>query len=309
MKKRMLVLTLALCIGASNVCAQEPLHVKKVTAAPGIDGTADAVWDSAPSTLVKVRPIPAAVMAVNKEKDHGKYAKNWAKPLSAQDGEVELKAVYTDDEVFFLARWKDDTKDDQHKPWKWEGDKETGEYLAGKEREDRLAFMFPLQGEFPAAMLSGHEATVDMWQWKAARTNAAGVIHDKTHSYSKTEPKGKFASHYTAEGDVIYVARPGDGGESPYKSNKVDPFTHQGETVAQYIPVVPGAADAADVKAKGLWQDGSWTVEIGRKLNTGHAESDTVFDPAKGSATSIAVFNHAGDHFHATSGKIDIVFD
>lgn len=217
--------------------------------------------------------------------------------------------VYTEDSIFFLARWQDGTRDDQHKPWKWEGDKKTGEYIAGKEAEDRLAFMFPVKGAFTANMLSDNEAVVDVWQWKAARTNPAGIIHDKSHIYAKTAPKGTSSLHYTAAGNEIYVSRPDDGGVSPYKSNKIDPFIYQGDVVAQYIPFVPEDADAADVKAKGVWQDGAWTVETGRKLNTGNLETDSVFDPAKGSEMAIAVFNSTGDHFHAVSQPINIVFE
>lgn len=211
--------------------------------------------------------------------------------------------------IYFLARWKDSTKDGQHKPWKWEGDKETGEYKAGKEREDRLSFMFPIKGEFHPNMLNDAERTVDVWQWKAARTNPAGIIHDKSHIYSKSPLKGTFSKHYTAAGTEVFVSRPGDGGVSPYKSNKVDPFVFQGEVVPRYIPFVPEAADASDVQAKGAWKAGVWTVESGRKLNTGHGATDTVFEAGVESKVAIAVFNSVGDHFHAVSQTIKLVYE
>ncbi len=309
MKFKVAVVTIALYGFVAAASAQEAVKAKKVSQAPEVDGVAEAVWDSAPENVIKVSKIPEKIISTNKEKQKGKYAKNWAKSKYTTVPEVKLKVVYTDDSIYFLATWMDDSKDDQHKPWKWEGDKETGEYIAGKEREDRLSFMFPIKGDFAANMLSDGERTVDVWQWKAARTNSAGIIHDKSHNYSKTAPKGKFSTHYTASGNETYIARVSDGGKSPYKSNKIDPFEYQGDFVLQYNPYVPDAPDAADVKAKGVWENGSWTVETGRKLNTGHEETDSVFDPAKGTEMSIAVFNNVGDHFHAVSQVLKIVFD
>ena len=157
-------------------------------------------------------------------------------------------------------------------------------------------------------MLAEVDSVIDMWQWKAARTNAAGILHDKHHVRSQTPLAGKFSTHYSAGGKEIHIVRKNDGDVSPYQSNKIDPFIYQGDVVAQYIPFVPEVADAADVQAKGSWKDGFWTVEIARKLDTGHHDSDTVFDPAKSIQTAIAVFDSAGDHFHAVSNEINISF-
>jgi hypothetical protein len=210
--------------------------------------------------------------------------------------------------IYFQAKWADTSMDDQQSPFKWKGTKEDGEYLGGKEREDRFAMQFPISGEFDSNMLAEVDAVIDMWQWKAARTNAAGIIHDK-HQIRSTEPlTGKFSTHYSANGKEVYLSRRDDGGVSPYKSNIIDPFIYQGDIVAQYIPFVPDVADAADVQAKGVWKDGIWTLEIARKLDTGHHDTDSVFVPGKPTQTAIAVFNQAGDHFHAMSNEIDITY-
>lgn len=308
MRKRPFLSALLLWFVASPAMALEVVHVKKVSSAPTIDGMADAVWSSVPTTTVLVRPVPEDLVAINMEKQTGKYAKNWTKSTHTAVSEVEIRAVHTDNEIFFLARWRDDTRDDQHKPWKWEGSKESGEYRTGPEREDRISFRFPIRGPFTANMLSDVESVVDVWQWKAARTNPIGIIHDKSHTYSRIEPKGQFSTHYTVGGSPIYVSRPGDGNVSPYETNKVDPFTHQGDVVANYIPVTPDHPDALDVRAKGIWKDGYWTVEIGRKLDTGHADTDTVFDPLSETAMAVAVFDHVGDHLHAVSQVIQVSF-
>ncbi len=306
MKKSLLVLVC--CTFLSSAAWAETLEVAKTTAVPEVDGVEEAAWATAPELTVSVSQVPPKIIATNKAKQTGKYAKNWSKEKPNATNEVKLKALYTDDMIYFRAKWADSSQDDQHKPFKWEGSKEDGEYLAGKEREDRLAMQFPISGDFNSNMLAELNSVVDMWQWKAARTNAAGVIHDKHHVRSNAPLTGKFSTHYSADGKEVYVARKSDGGKSPYKSNKIDPFEYQGDTVVQYTPYVPDVADAADVKAKGAWKDGFWTVEIARKLDTGNHESDTVFDPAKKTQTAIAVFDSAGDHFHAVSNEIDVVF-
>lgn len=37
-----------------------------------------------------------------------------------------------------------------------------------------------------------------------------------------------------------------------------------------------------DIKGKGVWKDGRWTVEMSRKLDTGHPENDVIFKPETG---------------------------
>ena len=308
--KKIILITLVLLVGGiSSAAAQEVLTVLKVSAAPAIDGSADSIWEKAAPTVITVRKIQDKIIATNRAKQTGKYSKNWQKNKYTEISEVELRAIRTDDKIFFMARWKDSTRDDQHKPWKWQGDKETGEYIAGKEREDRLAFMFPIKGQFRANMLDGTERTTDIWQWKAARTNPVGILHDKSHIYSSSPLTGTFSKHYTADGTEMYVSRPGDGDVSPYKSNKVDPFVYQGDMVPRYLPFIPEEPDAADVSAKGKFENGVWTVETGRELNTGHTTTDTVFDPTRETTFAIAVFNNVGDHFHAVSQVIKLVYE
>ena len=286
----------------------ETLQVIKATAVPAIDGVDEAAWAAAPELSVPVAQIPGNTAAMNKEMQKGKYAKNWTKEKPNATGEVKLKALYSADMIYIQAKWADSSMDDQHKPFKWEGSKDDGEYLAGKEREDRFAIEFPISGDFHSSMLAEVNSVVDMWQWKAARTNGAGLAHDKSHVRSTSPLTGKFSTHYSAGGKEVYIARKSDGGASPYKSQKVDPFEYQGDVVVKYVALVPDVADAADVQAKGVWADGVWTLELARKLDTGNHDSDTVFDTSKPTQTAIAVFDSAGDHFHAVSKKIDVIY-
>jgi DMSO reductase family type II enzyme heme b subunit len=299
----------ALALGAlvaTPALGEEILVAKKVTAPPVVDGVADTVWADVKPALVTLAKVPGAIVDKNKELQKGKYAKNWTKDEGGVVTQVELKAVYTDTDIYFLTTWKDATKNDTYKIYHW--DKEKKEYLEGKEKEDRITLQFPISGDWNACMLGGTSYVTDIWNWKAARTNPAGLAHDKYHVYSTTEPKGKFASHYGADGKTVYVLRPNDGNVEPYKEKSIDPFTFQGDDVPRYEPIVPSNADAADVKAKGAWANGAWVVEMGRKLNTGNKESDAVLDPAKGTTFTVAVHDNSGDHFHTTSGTVKLEF-
>ncbi len=307
MKSFPIILASTLILGLGTSGFADTLYAKKVSSPPVLDGSAESIWDGAKPLDVAVKPISSALITVNKEKQKGKYSKNWTKDKHTQIQKVTLKAIYTDTDIFFLATWHDKTKDNHHKPWKW--NKENEEYEAGKEREDRLSFRFPISGDFQSNMLAAVDSVVDVWQWKAARTNNGEYIHDKHHIYSPNELKGKFSTHYSLEGKEVYLVRVTDGGKSPYESNDIDPFTHQGDLVPKYVPKKPENQDGLDVKAKGAWNNDMWTVEIGRKLDTGHAATDAVFVPEAGVKMDMAVFDRVGDHFHATSQTIDIVFD
>ena len=60
------------------------------------------------------------------------------------------------------------------------------------------------------------------------------------------------------------------------------------------------------MRAKGAWADGRWTLELGRKLNTGHKD-DTAFDPTRPYKMTLGAFDQTGDMDKA-SGEIELVF-
>ncbi|RMF86077.1 MAG: hypothetical protein D6736_15900 [Nitrospinota bacterium] len=71
------------------------LRVVKVKRAPQIDGRVDTVWSQA-------RPVTVY--------------------LRGGSGEIPLtlRAIYTEEQIFFLAEWPDSTEDRTHKPWVWD---------------------------------------------------------------------------------------------------------------------------------------------------------------------------------------------
>ena len=108
MRKRILIgftLCLALVLGASFTglnevigASKQTLTVKRVKSAPS--GLDDAVWDKAKGIIIPFE---------GKEKFAGKKTS------------VSTKAVYADDNIYFLFKWSDITKSVTKGAWKFDG--------------------------------------------------------------------------------------------------------------------------------------------------------------------------------------------
>lgn len=284
-----------LALGLVGACASvEPgfttgtvplLTAKHVRTLPDIDGSGyDAVWKSVQRSSLKLPGV-------------------WG-PSIGTSSEATLQAVYTDTHIAFLVRWQDATRDDRtHKPWVWNAAKSA--YEQGREQEDAMALAFELRGPFTADMLSPVEAVWDLWTWKATRSDPVGYALDKTHRYSMTATEGKSKSYPSRTGAPVWIQRPDDAGEPTQKSLSA-PSSYRGDTQPGYLIKEPSGS-AADVRAKGKWENGFWTVELVRKLDTGHSD-DTAFDPARRYKMALAVQDRTGD-MDKSSGVILLSFE
>ena len=244
--------------------------------APTLDGK-NSEWKKVPVTKVKVSPAQSG------------DKKNYTGEI-----EVEVRAATHGDSIYLLVEWPDTTQDASHKTLHWDA-KEDG-YVEGKDREDRLAMVFDMDGDFKSCMLTGAEYKVDVWHWKAYRSQSAGVAHDKMHIYSFAQlPKAK--KHTARNGKEIWIARPGDKGDKLYKSQR--PIDNIGATVPRYLPNKAAKGSVADVKSAAVWENNKWTLELSRRLNTGH-DDDVVFKKGNSYKGGVAVFNHTGDDHHST---------
>ena len=265
-----------LTAGSCWASAGPKVVAKAMATAPTLDGKSDD-WSGVAPVKVKVTPANSG-------------------DAKAYQGtvDVELRAAVNGDSIYFLAQWPDATKSDSHKTLTWSEEKDG--YVEGKDREDRLVLKFDMGGDFTSCMLSGNEYKADVWHWKAFRSQSAGVAHDKMHimSFSKL-PKAK--KHVAHNGKEIWIARPGDKGSKLYKSQK--PIDNIGAVVPRYLVNKNASGSVADVKTAATWADGVWTLEIARKLNTGH-DDDVVFEKGKTYAAGAAVFDHTGDDHHST---------
>lgn len=251
---------------------------------PTVDGKPDEqVWGAAPELKLTVRRVML--------------------PNAGESAGVSIRSVYTDDEIYFLVAWEDKTRDDaSHKSWTWSAAKKA--YEEGPDREDMFSLAFEHTGPFVADMLAPVDAVWDVWHWKAFRTNPQGYAMDRTHRYSRQKPEGKAKEFRSHDGKPVWIARSEDAGETVERKQDA-PKEQAGERVPQYVPGKP-TDSAADVRAKGAWEDGRWTLELGRKLNTGHKD-DTTFDPSRSYKIALGTHDRTGDMDKA-SGEIELVF-
>ncbi len=282
-------LLLVAWLAASCATAQEPqqgatlagppvqLESVAVLEAATIDGKADdALWTQA-------RELELTALKV------------WPEP-EARGTTVFIRSVHSATHIYFLLRWEDASRDDRaHKPWVWNAESEA--YEVGAAREDMFSLAFEHTGVFDPDMLSGNVAVWDLWQWKATRTNPQGYAMDRSHHHSLDQPSGKARSFTARSGVTIWIARPEDAGE-PVERKQPAPESFAGESVRQYLPGTPTGSQA-DVRAAGSWQDGWWTLELARRLDTGYSD-DTSFDPGRSYLMALAPHDRTGGMDKAT---------
>lgn len=218
--------------------------------------------------------------------------------VSVELSDLSLWAGHHDDMIYFAFRWADSSPDRQHKPYIWSDEKQR--YAVGKQREDRLAIQFQIEGDYDVNWLSGNSFKADMWHWKSARSAPIGFAHDKMTIVSRE----KLTRSYKAEalnGEPVYIRRPSDSGDKLYTNKRYG--LRESKQMPKYILNPDVSGSVADVKAAQRWEDGEWIVELSRKLDTGH-DDDIVFEPGKEIPGGIAVFNRSGDANHVISDNL-----
>lgn len=278
--------------------------------AEGVGGSdlASLPWDKAPPLKIKLRNGSAF--------DEGRT-------------EVTLRAMHDAAELYVMAEWADATENRRYTPWKKRADGWEQLVTNAKDEcvyyEDKFALAFPTDRDYrfeqagcaiychagvanPYGSKSS-DRIVDIWHWKATRTDPVGQVDDKHWSSPKSaeKPNGRF-------GD------PSDGGGYEKNAAKEEPrpaflpddpsVVRQGmiprEHAVEYeaaegmpaVSVVPGIVaspflgDRGDVHCQSQHQEGRWTVYIRRKLTTG-SKYDVQFTPAGTYAFGCAAFDHA----------------
>ncbi len=301
----------------------------KVSTAPNIDGTPDALWDQA----------DAATVSVGGGANAGSHT-------------VTLKSVYTDDSVYFLATWNDPTESLRRLPWQkqangtWQQLKTPGAKEGGEDTyyEDKLAQLWNINiegfngsgcfvtchvGENSDVKAYGNMYTAnagemgDIWHMKMVRTNPTGYVDDQYMD----------SAHYS--NDIPDAGRHPDPGGSPYSDNinaagNAPNYTSTDQPAPPYwilddqkqpfndtynvsdeiagIIIRPPTGDRADIKGRAMYIDGNWTLEYGRKLTTG-SEYDVQFtDLTKEYLFGTAIFDNAQTRHSYESGVSKLVF-
>jgi hypothetical protein len=227
--------------------------------------------------------------------------------LSLALGTVErawVKALYTDEEVYIRVRWPDSSESREHRPWTWDAEKQ--QYVPGPQVEDSLLLSFESGCEWTPSLLGGYQYDFDGWYWLAARSDPLGQAVD-TMGTVTDRVRPDFTQHQSRvavddwqlkfidvskdklhatwdELERVYIkwpvtttlyigAAPDGGARGPEFVEELPPPAgppsgdEQGNAYPRFRPLKLDG-DAGDISAKGHWENGYWTVEFSRALET-----------------------------------------
>ncbi|MEN8180820.1 MAG: ethylbenzene dehydrogenase-related protein [Pseudomonadota bacterium] len=262
MKQTLCLLGLLSLFATTHALADQTLQASRVAQAPVVDGNAqDPEWAAAKALVTRDRVAKI---------------------------DITLKAIYTADEIFFLLRFPDTTENRVHKMLQW--DKEMEIYKPGPTREDAIILKWSMEPlPVDLSLTSEQPYKADIWYWKSYRTGHAGYADDKYQIYSNL-PLPKSKRLLSGEGNTFYLIRKGDAGQSAYQG--ASPIEYQGEETPAYKLRKPSGS-RADVRAKGQWNNGFWSVEFSRKLVTGHHD-DVALEAGRSYRFGVSRYEIAG---------------
>lgn len=305
-----------LLVGGVTTLRADSLVVTAARLAKAPAGLDDPSWQRVP-----VAEIPV--------KGHASFAE--------QEFMVQTRAAYTRNELYFRFQWHDPTYSVSKQAWVFDGEK--WNHLKGNEDRIALLFeitrinKFATRGcaivchsppdaaqeEWKLATRTASEIG-DLWHWKAARSAPYGYADDAWLTVAG-KPSGAYRKtgrrkDVGAGGDVKNQAA--DGSRPQYMQNPAGKASAPGfllfeeavpipdgtvfkvgDTIPYRLPLTPNGS-RFDVKAESRYRDGTWTVMLSRKLDTGQ-DDDVVFDPARRYSFAMAVFDDSGsEHSKAT---------
>lgn len=218
----------------------------------------------------------------------------WAKAVSITTHDkianidVSIKAVHTKTEIAFLVIFPDPDESRTHKSWVW--DKGQHLYTTGPDREDTFVFEWNMSSTpVDLSIYSGADHKSDEWFWKACRTDPVGYADDKYQVLSShnVEKSVKITSKL---GKKMYLVREGDHGAPAFYTTLH--ASYEGDILPRFAWKEPSGS-CADVKAKGRWHKGEWTVEFKRALVTGQSD-DVQFQTNERYEFGISRYENAG---------------
>ena len=80
-----------------------------------------------------------------------------------------------------------------------------------------------------------------------------------------------------------------------------------GQEIPGYMLNTEWKDSFADVKTKGVWENGKWTLVMSRKLDTGY-DDDLQFNTRKIYPFAVAVFDNAHEHNSYNSEPLKLEF-
>lgn len=148
---------------------------------------------------------------------------------------IFLVKICTDrKKIFFLISFEKEEELLKHKYWRWDKDKKV--YLSCDKQEQSLTLFF---------RNSKNASIIDLWIWRAGRTNFSNTADD---CYMPLQKPLKIQE---------------DLGVRAWYSKYFSNFS--GEEIPRFYNRTPKGS-IADVQAKGEWKNGVWNIEFSRKL-------------------------------------------
>jgi len=167
----------------------------------------------------------------------------------------------------------------------------------------------------------------DMWHFKSVRTGPVGQVDDQYVDSTRYDPVtakeagrhgdaktgGGYVDNQTADKKLPAFALPDNKPAPPYwilDSEKVafDDSKYQPGDEVPGIIIAPFTGDRGDISAGSKWEDGMWTLELTRKLNTGSKTDVQFADLAKSYFFGVADFDNAAVRHAWNSGALKLVF-
>jgi len=292
------------------------------------------------SKSVASAPAEAASAEWNQAKE-SKFILTGVGSVEGKNLELKTKSVYNRDAIFFRFEWADKDKSMNKHRWKFSG----GEWTTIEGDEDHIGMVFEINRinkfatkgctvfchnqskndeEWYYAVDSPKEKA-DMWHWRSVRSNPVGFAEDGfvTTNPSKKPEEGrkldagseKTADNMTKdESKPAYMQDPAKSPSSPGslladEAVEIKDYSifKEGDEIPGFLLNTSWKGSLADVKTKGVWANGKWTVMMSRKLNTGN-DDDLQFNTRKQYPFGLAVFDNADEQNSCNSEPLKLQF-
>lgn len=241
---------------------------------------------------------------------------------------VDIRAFYTDGDIFLRLSWEDATRDQSMLDWLFDGEKwqNTGQL------EDGFGLLWDAKGKFNnfscsyachindfgvnkdsfhasnKMRLAQEDSWLDLWNWKAARTAALGFADDRYLDFEGMH--GDVPGELFNENSKAYLNNPegirpfGEGDGPIYDAERMpanEGFRPPGSIAPGYLVKRP-VGGRADVLAVTRYEHGRWVVILRRALQTGDPH-DVVFVPGDemGVAFGLALMDHSQYEHYASN--------
>ncbi len=205
-------------------------------------------------------------------------------------------AVTDGDMLYLLFTWNDPDEDAENRTWIWDAGSKT--YRQGDGLDDGIAIQFAMDSP-----KKGGDTRHDLWLWRAGREGRGEYATDATLTVSK---RPLSASSYVElqDGVGVWMRQAPDEGRLPYERQL--PMEYRGDRLPGYVIRQPEGS-AANVRARGAFSNGRWTVELMRKLDTRHPD-DLAFAIGKNILFQVSLLEKEEDNLGHFTGPLTLTW-